>query len=186
MRSLMLKALVIASLAAALLAIAAYGYTRLAARYGASPAPAMASAENQADAIRVIKSEQRMQLLRDGVVLKQYRISLGGNPHGHKQEEGDKRTPEGPYVIDWRNANSAYHLSLHISYPNADDLQRASNTGVKPGGNVMIHGLPNGWGFIGARHQRWNWTNGCIAVTDDEMREIWSLVPDGTPIDIED
>lgn len=185
MRTMTQKLLVIISLTTALLAITAYGYTRLAARYGSADAPAMANPADQADAILVIKSEKRMQLLRDGAVLREYRISLGGNPRGHKQQEGDKRTPEGRYLIDWRNENSAYHLSLHISYPNTDDLQRASDAQVPPGGNVMIHGLPNGWGFLGDLHRRWNWTNGCIAVTDEEMREIWSLVPNGTPIDIE-
>ncbi|TKC83207.1 hypothetical protein FAZ69_25940 [Trinickia terrae] len=179
-----LKLLVAISLTAGLLAIAAYGYTRLAARFGSSAAPAMASAADQADAILVIKSEKRIQLLRDGAVLKEYRISLGSNPHGHKQQEGDRKTPEGRYLIDWRNEHSAYHLSLHISYPNADDIQHASDAGAPPGGNVMIHGLPNGWGFLGVLHRRWNWTNGCVAVTDEEMREIWSLVPNGTPIEI--
>ncbi|WP_207004462.1 L,D-transpeptidase family protein [Trinickia mobilis] len=184
MRVPVLKAVVVINLMTGLLAIAAYGYTRLAARYGSTTAPAMANTADQADAILVLKSEKRLQLLRDGVVLREYRISLGGNPHGHKQKEGDKKTPEGRYVIDWRNANSAYHLSLHISYPSPDDMARALNAGVPPGGNVMIHGLPNGWGFIGNLQRRWNWTNGCIALTDDDMREIWSLVPNSTPIDI--
>ncbi|QCP48681.1 hypothetical protein FAZ95_05425 [Trinickia violacea] len=179
------KLLVITSLTTALLAVAAYGYTRLAARYGSANAPPMANPADQAGAILVSKGAKRMQLLRDGAVLKEYRISLGGNPDGHKQKEGDNRTPEGRYVIDWRNEKSAYHLSLHISYPNADDLEKASAAGVAPGGNVMIHGLPNGWSFLGRLHRQWNWTQGCIAVTDEEMREIWSLVPNGTPIAIE-
>jgi murein L,D-transpeptidase YafK len=186
MRSLALKLLLILALLAALFAMAVYSYTRIAARYGSlDAAPPMASAAEQADAIVVSKSAQRMRLLREGAVIREYRISLGGNPQGHKQQEGDNRTPEGQYLIDWRNEKSAYHLSLHISYPNADDRQRASNVGVEPGGNVMIHGLPNGWGFVGPWHQRWNWTQGCIAVTDQEMRDIWPLVPNGTPILIE-
>ncbi|HLX03098.1 MAG TPA: L,D-transpeptidase family protein, partial [Trinickia sp.] len=89
------------------------------------------------------------------------------------------------YLIDWRNEKSRFHLSLHVSYPNADDSQRAAAAGLAPGGDVMIHGLPNGLGFLGELQRRWDWTNGCIAVTNGEMREIWSLVPDGTPIQID-
>ena len=103
---------------------------------------------------------------------------------GHKQREGDERTPEGRYVIDWRNARSVAHLSLHISYPDARDQAAAAQAGVSPGGAVMIHGLPNGWGAIGRWHRLADWTDGCIGVTNAEMREIWARVPDGTPIEI--
>lgn len=103
---------------------------------------------------------------------------------GPKRQEGDERTPEGLYRIDWRNPNSVAHLSLHISYPDAEDRARAGAAGVAPGGSIMIHGLPNGWGFLGALHRRLDWTDGCIGVTNAEMREIWALVPDGTPIRI--
>ena len=103
---------------------------------------------------------------------------------GHKQSEGDERTPEGRYIIDWRNPRSIAHLSLHISYPDEEDVAAAREAGRAPGGNIMIHGLPNGWGALGPLHRVLDWTDGCIAVTNEEMREIWSKVPDGTPIEI--
>ncbi len=167
------------------LPIAAFAYTQGMARIGSGTPPAMAATAEQADEIRVVKSERRLELMRDGQVIRSYPVSLGAAPEGHKSREGDERTPEGAYVIDWRNPNSIAHLSLHISYPNADDIARAQAQGVSPGGDIMIHGIANGWGFLGTLHRMWDWTNGCIAVTNTEMREIWSLVPDGTPIVIE-
>lgn len=132
----------------------------------------------------VYKSERRMDLLdKQGRPIRTYRVSLGKNPVGDKQQQGDNKTPEGLYTIDWRNPQSAYHLSMRVSYPNKDDVWRAKRMGVSPGGDIFIHGLPNGRGW-----KRWkynksrDWTNGCIAVYDDEIREIWNLVPDGTPI----
>jgi murein L,D-transpeptidase YafK len=98
--------------------------------------------------------------------------------------ERDARTPEGRYLIDSRNVASAYHKALHISYPNADDRKRAAKLGVSPGGAVMIHGLPNGKGWLGGAHRLYDWTLGCIAVTDQEIDEIWNLVPTGTPVEI--
>ena len=133
----------------------------------------------QASLIVVHKQRREMLLLRGESILRQYRIALGPNPARHKLQEGDGRTPEGRYVIDYRNPRSKYHLSLHISYPNADDLARARDAGVSPGGDIMIHGLRDGTAPSG------DWTQGCIAVTNEEMDEIWSLVPDGTPIVIE-
>lgn len=120
-----------------------------------------------------------MLLLRGEAVVRSYRISLGPDPAGHKGREGDGRTPEGRYIIDRRNPKSAYHLSLHISYPNDSDRERARAAGVHPGGDIMIHGQRNG----GARRDG-DWTQGCIAVTDQEMDEIWSLVPDGVAVEI--
>lgn len=160
--------------------------TALAHVTGAIPGnpPEMAPATEQADLIRVDKSDRRLELLRYGTVIRSYRVSLGDAPEGHKLAEGDERTPEGRYRIDWRNPNSVAHLSLHISYPNAEDRARADRLGVDPGGDIMIHGLLNGWGFLGPLHWLRDWTDGCIAVTDSEMREIWALVPDGTPIEI--
>lgn len=163
----------------------AVGYTKAMARIAPGTPPPMAAPADQADAIRVVKSDRRLDLLHDGRVIRSYRISLGAAPEGHKAREGDERTPEGAYVIDWRNPQSIAHLSLRISYPGAEDTARAAAAGVPPGGDIMIHGLPNGWGFLGPLHRLWDWTNGCIAVTNAEMREIWSLVPDGTPILIE-
>jgi len=136
------------------------------------------------DRILVLKSERKLILLSGDAPVREYRVSLGRNPEGHKRREGDNRTPEGLYRIDWRNQASAYHLSLHVSYPEAEDVEAARRRGVSPGGEIMIHGLPNGWGFLGRLHRLRDWTRGCIAVTDREIREIWSLVPDGTPIEI--
>ena len=130
----------------------------------------------RADLVLVSKKRREMVLLRGQSVLRTYRIALGREPVGPKREEGDGRTPEGRYTIDWRNANSKYHLSLHISYPDAADVARAREAGVDPGGDIMIHGLPDGVRREG------DWTQGCIAVTDEEMDEIWGLVEEGTPI----
>src|SRR5579859_2680400 len=138
----------------------------------------------KADRIIVHKKEHTMELMHAGTVIKSYKIALVRNPVGPKQREGDFRTPEGVYVIDRRNAKSEYHRSLHISYPNANDRERARKLHVSAGGDVMIHGLPNGYGYLGAAHRRWDWTYGCIAVTDEEIDEIWRLVDNGTPIEI--
>jgi murein L,D-transpeptidase YafK len=113
-----------------------------------------------------------------------YDVALGEEPVGPKEREGDGRTPEGLYVIDGRNPQSRYHRSLRISYPGPEDAARAAKLGVSPGGDIMIHGLQNGLGWIGALHRTHDWTRGCIAVTNDEIEEIWDLVPDGTPIEI--
>ncbi|NHF71850.1 L,D-transpeptidase family protein [Paracoccus xiamenensis] len=163
--------------------VAAAAYTR-AMRAAHGIPPAMATATAQADRIVVDKPARLMQLMRGDEVIGSYAISLGAAPEGHKTREGDEKTPEGSYVIDWRNDRSAAHLSLHISYPNAADSAAADARGESPGGAIMIHGMLNGWGWLGGLHRAWDWTNGCIAVTDAEIREIWSLVPNGTPIEI--
>jgi murein L,D-transpeptidase YafK len=139
----------------------------------------------RADAVLVRKGERRLFLLRDGEPFREYRIALGGNPKGHKQEEGDLRTPEGEYFIDWRNPNSDFYLSLRISYPNQDDLARAAARGASPGGAIMIHGQRNGEEWFENFQQLRDWTEGCIAVTNAAMEEIWQAVPNGTPIRIE-
>jgi len=117
-------------------------------------------------------------------VIRTYHVALGRGGLEAKQKEGDARTPEGRYVIDSRNAASSYHKALHISYPDAADRRRAAQTGVSPGGAIMIHGLPNGMGLIGGAHRLYDWTLGCIAVTDSEIDEIWTMVPVGTPVEI--
>lgn len=161
------------------------GYTRIMAKIGSGEPPASVPAEEQADRIVVSKNDKTMYLLNNDKILTSYRIAMGANwKQGHKQREGDERTPEGTYRIDWRNPNSVAHLSLHISYPDDNDTEMARRAGRDPGGNIMIHGLPNGWGAVGGLHRLFDWTDGCIAVTNDEMREIWSLTPDGTPITI--
>ena len=142
-----------------------------------SAAPDLAPKSEQADAIRVFKSTRRMELLRDGKVLRGYRIALGDAPVGHKRQQGDERTPEGDYRITYRNAQSRFHLSLRVSYPDEADRSLARKRGIDPGGDIMIHGsTPPGY--------MRDWTDGCIAVTDAQIEEIWRLVPVGTPIRI--
>lgn len=132
----------------------------------------------------VLKSLRRLLLLRDGRVLRSYRVALGRNPSGPKVLVGDGRTPEGLYRLDWRNPNSSFYRSIHVSYPNQKDLQRAQKLGASPGGDIMIHGLPNGREAIGSEHAKWDWTDGCIAVTNEEMDEIWLAIENGTVIEI--
>lgn len=171
--------------AVVLIAVGLFGYTKVMARIGSGEPPQLLPAEQQADAIKVYKGERRMTLLRNGTVIGTYRIALGGNGDGgHKSREGDQKTPEGAYIIDWRNPRSMAHLSLHISYPNSVDQSVADTAGYAPGGNIMIHGLPNGWGVLAPVHHLWDWTDGCIGVSNTEVREIWSKVPNGTPINI--
>jgi len=146
--------------------------------------PPPVPAEEQADLVEVFKAERRMELKRQGRVLKTYRVSLGFAPRHHKEREGDGRTPEGLYAIDRRNPRSSFHLSLHVSYPDADDRARAAARGEDPGGDIFIHGLPNGWRKLRTPHGRRDWTAGCIAVTDAEIREVWARVPDGAPVRI--
>jgi murein L,D-transpeptidase YafK len=136
----------------------------------------------EADKVVVIKSKRLLILMRDGEILKAYRVSLGKQPNGRKTFAGDKKTPEGSYIVDSRNSESKFHKSLHISYPNKSDILNAQKLGVPPGGNIMIHGLPGS--NIGKIHRTWDWTDGCIAVTNSEIEEIWQLVPDGTPVEI--
>lgn len=147
-------------------------------------APAQAAAPPKIDKVVVLKSERKLLLLSKDTVVRTYRVALGKNPTGPKIQTGDHRTPEGSYVIDSRNPQSQYHRSLHISYPNADDRARARKIGKNPGGDIFIHGLPNGQGWIGKAHVLSDWTLGCIAVTNAEIEEIWQLVPNGTPIEI--
>jgi tetratricopeptide (TPR) repeat protein len=137
-----------------------------------------------ADKVLIEKKERRLTLLSKGEVIKTYKIALGGNPVGPKERQGDNKTPEGTYIIDSRNGNSGYHLSLHISYPNEKDKMRAKELGVSPGGDIMIHGIKNGLSWVGASHAEVDWTKGCIAVTDEEMEEIDKLVPDSTIVEI--
>lgn len=137
-----------------------------------------------ADKILIEKKERRLTLISKGKVLKTYKIALGGNPNGPKERQGDNKTPEGTYVIDSRNRDSRYHLSLHISYPNENDKKRAKQRGVSPGGDIMIHGIKNGFSWVGDLHTEVDWTKGCIAVTDEEIEEIDKLAPNGTIVEI--
>lgn len=137
-----------------------------------------------ADRIVIEKKARRLQLFANGEVLKTYKIALGGNPIGPKEREGDKKTPEGTYVIDSKNQRSRYHRSLHISYPNEKDRKRAEKLGVSPGGDIMIHGIKKGFSWVGDAHTEVDWTQGCIAVTDEEIEEISKLTPNGTIVEI--
>lgn len=142
--------------------------------------PVSAAELPKADRVLVEKAKRSLTLFREGKVLKIFQVALGPNATGHKEKEGDGKTPEGIYRIDWRNPQSKYHRSLHISYPNGDDLARAAKLGLSPGGDIMIHGSPNG----SAAPPAGDWTIGCIAVTDAEIEEIWNSVDDGTQIEI--
>jgi len=137
----------------------------------------------RADSVVVEKGEHRMTLFAGGEALGVYQVAIG-KTEGKKERIGDLKTPEGLYHIDAKNPNSRFHLALHVSYPNADDLARARQLGVATGGDIMIHGLPNGQGKAGATHRNYDWTNGCVAVTDQEIEEIFGAVPVGTPVRI--
>lgn len=139
-------------------------------------------AEVQADRILVEKSKRKMTLYQGDKTLKTYRIALGKNPAGHKVRKGDEKTPVGKYYIDYRNPDSRFHLSLHISYPNDRDIMRSMKRDVTPGGDIMIHGLNKETEWLEEYHRFIDWTDGCIAVTNREIEEIWDLVPDGTPV----
>ncbi len=136
------------------------------------------------DRIVAEKTARRLSIFRDGKQIKTYRVALGRNPVGSKQEEGDMKTPEGIYKIDGRNAQSSFHLAVHISYPSDNDNARAAERGVSAGFDIMIHGIRNGLGWIGAFHRWKDWTAGCIALTDEEIEELWRVTPAGTTVEI--
>jgi murein L,D-transpeptidase YafK len=136
------------------------------------------------DKVLVLKGERKLVLLKHGQELRTYHIALGHNPIGAKSRAGDHKTPEGTYVLDTKNASSGFHLAMHVSYPNREDRERAAANGVDPGGEIMVHGIKNGLGWLGRLHRLVDWTNGCIAVTNPEMDQIWKAVPVGTPIEI--
>jgi murein L,D-transpeptidase YafK len=136
------------------------------------------------DRVLVMKGARKLILLKDGQTLREYSVALSPDPIGGKTRAGDHKTPEGPYVVDFKNPHSNFHLALHVSYPNAEDRARAAAAGTDPGGDIEVHGIKNGLGWVG-RFQRWmGWTNGCIAVTNAEIEQIYKAVPAGTPIEI--
>jgi murein L,D-transpeptidase YafK len=144
-----------------------------------------ASTQNpRVDRVLVKKRERTMELLSGQIVIRTYKIALGGDPVGPKERQGDHKTPEGMYLLDSRNSHSRFYKSIHISYPNASQRSHALERGVSPGGDVFIHGLGKGYGWLGASHRLKDWTDGCIAVTNEEIDEIWLLVANGTPIEI--
>jgi murein L,D-transpeptidase YafK len=141
-------------------------------------------ADTRADLVVVAKSKRELTLYREGNALKTYTVALGRVPAGAKSRESDKKTPEGKYTIDYRKADSAYFRALHISYPNKADNEAAAKDGASAGGDIMIHGLRNGLGWIGKLHRILDWTLGCVAVSNEEMEELWRAVPDGTPVEL--
>ena len=139
-----------------------------------------------ADAVLVKKAERSLFLMREGRVIKQYKIMLGPRPKGPKLMEGDDRTPEGHYTLDRKNPNSRFYKSIRVSYPNAFDIERAKKYNVDPGNWIMIHGMKNGWNEKTKKQAlKFNWTDGCIAVADHDMDEIWEAIEIGTPIEIQ-
>lgn len=137
-----------------------------------------------ADRILIVKSSHTLTLMSGNEVLRVYRVALGRNPVGPKTRKGDHKTPEGEYFIDAKKPNSRFYRALHISYPNEADKKRASSQGLDPGGDVEIHGIENGLGWIGGLQRSLDWTDGCIAVTDPEIDEIYGSVAKGTPVEI--
>lgn len=137
----------------------------------------------QVDKVLVVKSERTLHLMRRGEVIKSYRVSLG-KKSGTKEYEGDQRTPEGLYWINWRKPSNNYNLSMHISYPNANDLKRSEELGLPPGGMIMLHGTPTDEEYPEWFFNTLDWTEGCIALTNNDMQEVWTTVKDGTLIEI--
>jgi murein L,D-transpeptidase YafK len=147
-------------------------------------APDLVAETDRADRVLVEKSARRLTLFRDGRVLATYPVSLGFSPIGHKQREGDGRTPEGLYSIAYRNPLSVAHLSLKVSYPNEADTAAAHDGGYEPGGDIMIHGIMNGFSWLGRLHRLRDWTSGCVGVANDEMAAIYARVDVGTPVEL--
>ncbi len=138
----------------------------------------------KADRVVILKSEKLLCLYKGEHLLSTYPVVFGGNPIGHKQQEGDKRTPEGRYILDFKKADSAFYKAIHISYPNEQDIKNAKKRGVHQGSSIMIHGQKNGFGWASFLSQYFNWTNGCIALSNKNMDSVWELVNAGTPIEI--
>lgn len=141
-------------------------------------------AEQSVTLVRVLKSDHKLQLLSGEKLVHEFHVVFGANPKGHKIQEGDERTPEGSYTLDYKKPNSAFYRAIHISYPNTKDIASAKSRGVKPGGDIMIHGQKNGLGWLSFISQRFNWTNGCVALPNKDMDIVWALVKEGTPIEI--
>lgn len=148
------------------------------------PLRALEATVPKADRVLVLKSERTMFLMKGQAAFRAYKVALGPKAKGHKERQGDGRTPEGQYILDSRNPHSNFYRAIHISYPNGADIENARRNGHHPGGNILIHGLPNGMSDLGADHALWDWTDGCIAVTNKQMDEIWQAVDNGTPIEI--
>jgi murein L,D-transpeptidase YafK len=146
--------------------------------------PSLATGIEKADHVLVIKSESKLYLKKDGKIYKTFHVVFGNNPKGHKVQEGDGRTPEGRYILDDKKEDSAFYKAIHVSYPNEKDKKRAEELGVNPGGMIMIHGQKNGAGLLAPITQLFNWTDGCIALSNSDMDEVWQAVDIFTPIEI--
>ena len=138
----------------------------------------------KADLVVVEKNRHTLSLYKEGKLLAAYHAAFGGDPAGPKEREGDNKTPEGRYLLDYKNAGTGYHKAIHISYPNAQDIARARKLGVQPGGAIMVHGQKNNYGWASFITQRFDWTLGCVALANDDMDEVWDHVEVGTPIEI--
>lgn len=152
--------------------------------FSACGQPNSLSAGTRAEKILIIKSDRTMNLIGGEHVMRTYKVALGRNPAGPKTRYGDHKTPEGLYLVDAKKSQSRFHLALHVSYPDQADRERAQKENVNPGGDVEIHGIENGLGWIGRLHRQADWTDGCIAITDSEIEEIWRAVAVGTPVEI--
>ena len=138
----------------------------------------------KADSVLVIKSEKRLYLMDKGERFASFPVTFGAEPVGHKQMQGDERTPEGHYTLTYKNPKSKFYKSIHISYPNAKDRENARRLGVDPGGDIMIHGLGKDWEWAASLAQFFSWTNGCIALSNRDMDQVWEAVDSGTSIEI--
>jgi len=145
---------------------------------------ATAAAAQPAERILIYKAEHKLVVVAQGRAYRTYRVALGKTPRGAKLCRGDNRTPEGAYFVTRRMPGSHYYMALHLSYPNPDDVVRATDSGCEPGGDIEIHGLTEGFGWVGERHLEHDWTNGCIAVTNREIAELYHMVAVGTPVEI--
>ena len=138
----------------------------------------------KADKVLVDKSEKRLYLIKDGEQFMSLPVTFGGEPKGHKVQQGDQRTPEGNYTLEWKNPNSKFYKSIRVSYPNAEDRAKAERLGVDPGGDIMVHGQANGWQWASPLLQFFSWTDGCVALSNKNMDKVWESVEPGTPIEI--
>jgi murein L,D-transpeptidase YafK len=146
--------------------------------------PSWSAAEELADYVLVVKSERTLYLLRDDEIIDSFRVTFGTNPKGHKQREGDGRTPEGIYILDWKHSASDFHKSIHVSYPDENDKKKAAEDGSSPGGAIMVHGQKNGYAWLSPLARYVNWTDGCIALSNSDMDIVWAKVQSEIPIEI--
>lgn len=158
--------------------------TLLSVGFMTNPCAAKSTTTEWADRVVIEKSTRTLTLMHGAKVLRTYKVALSREPVGAKQREGDHKVPEGDYIVDSKNPHSRFHLALHISYPNAADREKARKLGVRPGGNIEIHGLDSKYSWVGSLQRQVDWTDGCIAVTNREIDEIWTMVPVRTPIEI--